>query len=726
MKSATWLYNAKAALKRKAWFTALVSIILLFSLTINAALQTQDLLRRAEWNAAELERLSRIFSYNNAAVSVPLLIAAFAAAVAFFGYLHQGRQSDFYHSLPISRPKLFFAHFAAGAAAVLLPWLANLLLTLAIMAALGAGSYLDAGLLCSGLGGHLLCFFAVYTLTALAMVLTGHRLVGGLLALVFLGYAPLALSLASSLWGKFYPTWYSQLIDWDSLLAHSSPAARYISLMSGNYRYVLLTPADIYGLLALIAAGICLCLFFYGRRPAEAAGRALAFPVSRIVIKYPLVMLAMAGMSLTLYEIGNSSWTWYMIGAVLGGFISSQMLEIINAFDFRAIRARLLPFLITLGLFCGGSLLGINDVTGYNDYVPEPEEVARVEIVFPDLDIGNDYLLYGYVYNDPAAGAALRYLAGSEEEILQRGLVMGREGVAAAVGIAGKLVQAGKAAEQETDWNRSRTTAYLRYTLQDGTVKTRAYRGVSVYTADIAEELDAIYAEEQFRQGLYPLFDYPAEQAALVGYTVYEDYSDGYVRLISDVDAPPQDIAALLDIYREELTGLIARDLREQVPLGMLEFRVYATRPTQAEVNGSAPGREFDYPVYPAMTGTLAALARLEQGAIAPESWLPRYEEAVEAVYFTNLDQYQDAEKLIYSGKYPAATAESYPAAYGDEGERITDPARLRQLIDESHPSGSQGSVFHDQDGSRQLLVTYRNRYGETYTQNRWFDAPDR
>lgn len=722
MKSATWLYNVRAALKRQAWFTALVSVVLLFSFTISAALRTEQELKSVTGINFDPEQLSRIFGYNYAGVAIPLLIAAFAAGIVFFGYLHQGKQVDFYHSLPISRVKLFWANYAAGAAAALLPWLANLLLTLIIMTALGAGPYLDSALLFAGIGGHVLCFLAIYSLTVLAMLLTGHRLVGGLLGLVFLGFAPLALVLFTWLGEKFYPTWYCNLINWDWWLAHSSPAARYISLLTGDYQYGRLSVGDIYTLLALIGAVLFSCLFFYARRPSETASRALAFPASRIVFKYPLMLLAMAGMGVALYEIGDSSWVWYMIGAGLGGIILSQMVEIINVFDFRAIKTRLLPLLISLALFCSVSLLGIYDVTGYNDFVPEADQVTQVEIVLPGLDIANDYLLNSYGSNDGQRQAQLRYLDITEAGRLERGALTSRESISAAVKIARLLVQQRNAPDNvEIDRDRSRTGAYIRYTLNDGTVKTRAYTINEIYVTDIAAELDAIYAEERFRQGQYSLFSYPADQVVLSGYYVYEDYQDGYVSLLNDVNVSCLEASGLLAVYQKELTALTAQDLRDKTPIGQLEFRLYTSLPTQAEANGSRPCREFDYPLYASMSGALAAMAALPEGAVQPASWFPRYDEVVQAQLLTGLDQVEDSKKYgdVY---YPTATVESRDAQDGGEEELITDPAHLRELIDNTHPEAAGSGGFHERDYSRELIVTYRNRYGETYSQTRWFD----
>lgn len=733
MNSATLLYNARSAFRRKAWFTALVSATLLFSLTISGAMNLQRQLRFAATGGGSVAgAVESIFSYSNTGVMIPLMIAAFVAGLVFFGYLQRPDQVDLFHSLPISRRRLFFANYLAGAAAVLLPWLANLLLSLVVVLAMGGGAYLDCLRLLTGFAIHLLFFLAIYTLTALAMLMTGHRLVGGLLALVFLGIGPMILGMYRWLGEMFYPTWYSQLIDWSSLIAHSSPAARYITLVTGNYHLNSLSAGDIAALLALIIGGMALCLFCYGRRPSEAAGRALAFPASRPFIKYPLVVLAIGGMAMTLFEIGDSSWLWYSVGALLGGFICAQALEIINAFDFRAIGRRLLPLAIVLAVFLGGSLFCAKDTTHFNDYVPEPAEVAQVELVLNGLSDTDGYLISSYT-RDSDHAAMLRQLEIDDEAFLRRGLLTTEAGIAAAVDIAGRLVadfQQHGATEAYTpdDENRNQISAYIRYTLKDGSVKTRYYRRYSVVVADIAPQLDAIYAEQRFRQGLYPLFDFPAEQVALLRCAVYEDYVYGRYdwregeKNYANTQLP--DIAALLEVYQQELLAMTAAELRAAPPVGLLEFQAYAAPPTAEQVyNGGLPGRNLSYPVYASMSGTIAALAAIP-GAPAAEAWQPRYEEAVEAKLITGVNT-RGMGMDVYAEKYgePVAADTAYPMSmnWGGETELITDPARIRELLEQTYPGDSDCSGFIDIDQTRELLVTYKNDLGELTTQYRWF-----
>ena len=72
-----------------------------------------------------------------------IILGAVIAGTAVFYYLHNRQRTDFYHSLPLSRTKLFTINYTAGALLVLLPYVINILFTLIVVAANGYFGYLN-------------------------------------------------------------------------------------------------------------------------------------------------------------------------------------------------------------------------------------------------------------------------------------------------------------------------------------------------------------------------------------------------------------------------------------------------------------------------------------------------------------------------------------------------------------------------------------------------------
>ena len=77
------------------------------------------------------ESVSFVVSFDNPLLKLVLIVLAILCGVAMFRYLHDKRQVDFYHALPISRGRLFLVQYVTGVAAVIPVYLIVLLLTLA-------------------------------------------------------------------------------------------------------------------------------------------------------------------------------------------------------------------------------------------------------------------------------------------------------------------------------------------------------------------------------------------------------------------------------------------------------------------------------------------------------------------------------------------------------------------------------------------------------------------
>ena len=139
---------------------------------------------------------------------------------------------------------------------------------------MGFGPFLSANTILAGVGIHLLFFLLIYSTVILAMVFCGKTSIGILMSAFFLAVGPAVILLYRYLRRAFQPTWYDQLTDWDGLLTHSSPVARYIVNSPIPWWEILL-------MIALTALITWIAVLLFRRRPSEAAGHALAFPKSR-------------------------------------------------------------------------------------------------------------------------------------------------------------------------------------------------------------------------------------------------------------------------------------------------------------------------------------------------------------------------------------------------------------------------------------------------------------
>ena len=735
MSSATLLSSAAGVFRRKLWLPALLFFVDLFAMPIYLAMRLQDYLDPARGYRDPLLRaadfVEEFFSMANLAVILPLLCAAFFAAVLCFSYLHDRRQVDFYHSQPVRRERLFAEHFLAAAAAVLLPYLANLLLSLIVTIAMGCGAYLSCGLVLSGLGAHFLFTLVILAMGALAAVLSGNGLVHALVSLVLLGFGPALVGIYQWLRGALQPAWYSYLTDWETLLARSSPAARYLSLSGTTYgrpgAYSLGIGEALLTVL-LLAVLLACALLLYRRRPSEAAGRALAFPVSRPVLKYPLMLLAMALFAMTLHEIGdNQNFVWYYVGAVLGGFLAAQIMEIIYRFDFHAISRKLLPMLLAIAVFCGVSLLLEKDVFGYNTYVPQQGVVAAdVQFMSSRLFDHEDYLGVSSALLDVSAGDNLR-----------RGHCEDPAAVAAAISLANKLAipkTPGETADVIYD-ERGRTltvSAAIRFYLENGRTVTRNYQGYVDLRA-AREEIAALYSDPVFLDSQYVLFRHDPAQVRLSEVYSYEDATISYY--YDEGVASPDDLARnermnmdtgeLLRVYRAELLAIPAELRFSEAPIGQLSFYLFERDPGALSLewtrsdsyyygNSARLGyRVFEYPLYSTMTETLALLETLGYDAAF---WQFQPDQAVRAeIYHYAMDSKEVAVDALASDAY------HYPQTREQSRSIVTDPAEIAALAAATVPAAALDRGLIAYNGNTEVAIIYEDTLGNTNYQYRYY-----
>ena len=161
----------KEDIRRRGWLLVLSAVLLLLCVTVSTLLMLEASLSNVSQD--ELAEQWNIFraifpgllngSYNLLLFAALLLLGGLCAVT--------GEQTDFYHSLPLSRRQLFFISYLGGLLIFLVPYLAASLL--AVLAGFAHGFFTLPVLgrcFLSVLGGTL-AFLMVYHLMILAMML---------------------------------------------------------------------------------------------------------------------------------------------------------------------------------------------------------------------------------------------------------------------------------------------------------------------------------------------------------------------------------------------------------------------------------------------------------------------------------------------------------------------------------------------------------------------------
>ena len=567
------------SMRRSLWALVLSGVGFFLSLLLPALMTMQNALESRAQGLRELPQASVAFNWqnamNNAAsmlgggnlfVKIVFIVLAVVCGVAMFAYLHSRQKVDFYHSLPISRTRLFANNFLTGVVCTFSTYLVMLAITVACAYAMGCGEAVRW----DEIGGAVLCnlivFLLIYALTVLTTVVCGNTIIT-LLLLAWVFFSPMLVRvLQFCLFYKFYDTFTAnagQLVGAIRL----TPVVQYFVLHGTHYigEHVIgvLQPGEsALGLLVgyLVAAAVvtALALFLFRIRKSERAGTALAFTPTKLPIKVYMCLVMGVAFGWVFGMIAGNFWFWP--GLVVGTVLFHWIVEIIYAFDFRAIFAKPLHLLAILVVLVAGMLAMQFDVTGYDTWLPDRDDLTAV-----DINGSGEPAL-----TDPSNIDAVHRLMEIGVQAMQ---------------------------EEDTDGDGSLSYTFVTVNCQMGS-RTAARQYMLPETEEVNALLDQIEQSEEYKRAKWPLFRFDAsgdERQPMI--TVNVETADG----ISTVELrQPGQITQVIDMLREEALA----ETQDSRPVMDVELYYLDSDGSREEYYGTASVTE-------ANTKTLALIEQL-------------------------------------------------------------------------------------------------------------------
>ena len=347
----------------------------------------------ASWQGY-VESVGEMLGGQNMFVKLAVIILAVTCGVSMFAYLHNRRKVDFYHSLPISRSRLFAVNYATGALCALVPYLVLHALSIVCTCAMGFGEVVNASLI-GVIASNVIFFFLLYAMAAVTTILCGNTVITLLLGLwVYFG-PTLVTALWQGLKSMFFQTYVTDA-SMISLLFCSkfAPLIQYFGVngtkmhswavepvYTMDYAAGLQESSAIGLLIGYAVAAIvitALALFLFRIRKSERAGTALAFNPIKLPVKIIICVVMGTAFAEIFKMLVYESELWFWVGLVLGTVIFHCVVEIIYAFDFRAIFRKPLQLVIILAVLCAGLLTMQSDVFGYDKWLPDEGSIAAV------------------------------------------------------------------------------------------------------------------------------------------------------------------------------------------------------------------------------------------------------------------------------------------------------------------------------------------------------------
>lgn len=336
------------------------------------------------------EQFSSLISFGNGIMYVVIVIMAFLLAMSGFWYVYSGVKTDFYHSLPIKREKLFLERYVTGILIFIVPYFISLMLGYGAGIMKGAGTSGILNLCAKGFVTNVVLFLLLYNLAVLGVLLTGNLFTGVLAYGAFLIYGILLESTISLTKYTFFTTYIenSRLSQsFEGKFGKLSPLYVFDMILSNN-KISMKDVSVVFGISVLF---LVICMFVYKIRPTEAYHKSIAFKKLQPIIKVLVVLPVSACVGILSSEIVGQNFIWYVGGLLVTAVLLSFAMEFLYYLDIReCIRPKISTGLI-LGMLVIMAVALKLDLIGFDTYLPKESRVKNMSIYINGLNSCYDY-----------------------------------------------------------------------------------------------------------------------------------------------------------------------------------------------------------------------------------------------------------------------------------------------------------------------------------------------
>lgn len=560
MTSRNYLFkNIIGNLRRNLWLTILIFLAFFAAgpvqalVSLDAAKHTSGpyprgftLERYLQWT------LWSDISLTNALTIILVVICAVLAAFAGFFYLYSQEKTDFYHSLPQKREKLFVLQYCSGFFTFLCPYLLSVLITLGVggvYGALNSRIFIAAGL---QVLFAVVYFLAVYGAGILAVLLTGNLFAGILGFVAFMAYGPVLYLTYTQLNDRFFDTLFVPDRA-DSIGVFFSPVTAYIQ--ASNF-YGTDRPITVYLIYGILLAAVLLLagILVYRLRPSESFHRTIAFKKMEPVIKVcglpPLVLLIAMFFSSQMY----AGFFWLVAGALVLTLIFSAIFDFLCTMD---IRSALKPKVST-GVLLAGLILILGgyqmDITGVDHYLPREDQVASMSVYFNSI---NGQFGYPEGYNVAEVSAFLRE---NKVEDFQDIYALSQK----CVEYYGQEGPYDQRDSVEAGDPQIQVSCYIAYHLKSGRDVYRMYDLPE--TEELVENIGQIYDNWEYREKILPTsYIDPAD--------IENIFTSSFLETGKQLELSKDSGDTLMKTYKGELENLTFAQTREEKIVGYMELQ---------------------------------------------------------------------------------------------------------------------------------------------------------
>ncbi|WLR48327.1 DUF6449 domain-containing protein [Halobacillus litoralis] len=460
-----------------------------------------------------------IFAYE--LQSLFLIVMPVLMAVFLFRYLHVKGASDFAHSFPMKRGKLFHHHILSGIILLILPILLNYLVLMITAGITDVADYYTIGNASYWLWLFTTMSLLIFLAGVFVGTLTGISAVQGVLTFILL-FLPVGLYGLIAFHLTAYIKGYSGDMVLDRSLQYFSPLVDLLEYRNYGPEKVSV-PVEILSL--FIYGGIAILFYFasvwlYKKRPLEAAGRALAVralnPVFILGVTFCFALFG--GMY---FSVAQNTYSWMITGYFIGGTFGYAAASMLLQKTWRVFNFKNLKGWLGYGAAAGVLIAAIPLLwQNYESYVPEQNEVEKV------------YISSGYWEYQQLADQDLKIPYITSETAIQ-----------STINLHEKLIKVSDPLKRGEDY------FFFAYQLKDGSEVYRQYR---IDEEKVRNERKTVYETEEYKSIQYPVFELKSSEINQVFLHSYSGGEDLY---------DPERISRFMEILKQDLEQLTYEEM---------------------------------------------------------------------------------------------------------------------------------------------------------------------
>lgn len=606
MTSRNYLFNSiKENIRRNFYLLILLSVSMLAVLPAYTIMQME--LAPLQYPAmgsslnSSQEMLLKCLDSTNPGVQIVVIGAAVLLAMTGFSYLHAGKKTDFYHSLPLKREELFMISFSSGFFTFLLPYLVSVALTCLVGAVYGGFSEQTAATLFQAMGIHILFFVVIYSAAILAVLLTGNLFTALLAFLGMMSYGWLVYMAYQMLNDRFLYTMGN--FGNSSMEYFLSPVISYIgvadTLLIAPQLQKQLIILHVVLAVVLLAADICI----YKIRPSESYHKAIAFQKLQPLIKVCCI-IPIALVTALLFSSGMThSFVWLVIAVLIVSLVLSVAFEFLYTMDLRkSLRPR-----VSSGMVLAAVLLVLTgykmDITGYDSYLPKKEKIETMSVYFPSINGRFSYSEDYFTNYRNAEGDFLKKTRIKDfapiYELAKMGVEASREEKKTDYGTAPELRESVYATPMDYVTNQNSqgetlVSVYVAYHLKSGRTVYRAY--MIPETEEVISQITAVYDDWSYREKMLPTSYQKAEDIDYL-------YLDTFYESRKQISGGRSELEEIYKTYKTELENMSFQESCENRVVGYL-----ITEKEWKDYGNDTYTTSYSLPIYENFTKTMGLL----------------------------------------------------------------------------------------------------------------------